>query len=114
MSNLNKLQASQENSTQTYSSDDNILKHSLSLAFERVNLPVFNTDNLCRDVLTEFKDLNIQTITKAIRRGSLGFYGKTYRMSTQELCIWINSYCKENKQEIYQDKLKEVLKNQKD
>tara|TARA_R110002124_G_scaffold283449_2_gene459470 strand:- start:1188 stop:1334 length:147 start_codon:yes stop_codon:yes gene_type:complete len=30
----------------------------------------------------------------AIKKGALGEFGRTYRMSTQEVCIWINEHLK--------------------
>lgn len=65
---------------------------SVALAFERTNLPMFNTDKLVLDVLKEFENTPIKDITKAIKKGSLGHYGRTYRMSTQEVCLWIREY----------------------
>ena len=56
-----------------------------------------NAEQMVKDISTEFKDLDIQHVQKAIRRGSLGFYGKTFgEVSTQEICIWIIKYLKEN------------------
>jgi hypothetical protein len=41
------------------------------------------------------KLLNIlKEINEAIRLGSLGKYGRTYKLNTQEVCMWIHEYLK--------------------
>lgn len=40
--------------------------------------------------------MNEDHILKAIRNGSLGRYGKTFKLSTQEICIWIREYADDN------------------
>lgn len=96
MRNLKTSQQELEQTIQT-SKKINIIKQSVALAFERTNTPVFNLDNLSSDIESEFKKQDINVITNAIRNGSLGVYGRTYRLSTQEVCIWIREYIKENK-----------------
>lgn len=96
MSNLKKSQNKSELAIQT-SKNLETIKKSMVLAFERTNLPVFNLDNLVNDISSEFKGKDINLITKAIRNGSLGLYGRTYRMSTQEVCIWVREYLKTNR-----------------
>jgi hypothetical protein len=51
-------------------------------------------------------DLNtkIGDIIEAIRQGSLGKYGLTYKLNTQAVCYWINQYLKE-KYKYNQDRL---------
>jgi hypothetical protein len=73
------------------------ISNSILVAFERTNTLPRSIEGTVNDISTEFKDLDIQHIQKAIRRGSLGFYGKTYgEVSTQEICIWIIKYIEEN------------------
>ena len=95
MSNLKALQQTSELTTRT-SKKLEVIKQSMALAFERTNLPVFNIESLSKDVLSEFENKDVTLITKAIRNGSLGLYGRTYRISTQEVCIWIREYLKTN------------------
>jgi len=64
------------------------------LAFERLNIEPFDVTNIIKDVLNEFKDVSENDITQAIKKGSLGYYGKTYRFSTQEVMLWIMEYLK--------------------
>ena len=97
MSNSNKLQPLQESNIQIY---EKTLKISIALAFERTNTEPFNVDNMIKDVLSEFKDKDLNIITDAIKRGSLGYYGRTYRMSTQEVCLWIREYLKTTKKPV--------------
>jgi hypothetical protein len=49
-------------------------------------------DNTANDIFEEFKHSNISKIREAIRKGSLGYYGQSYRMSTQEVCVWIRKH----------------------
>lgn len=98
MNNLKHSQNQLGNNTQTYKQD--ALKLSITLAIERTNTEVFKIDSLVMDVLDEFKDIDIKTITTAIKKGSLGLYGKTYKISTQEVCMWIREYLKQNKNKV--------------
>lgn len=79
-------------------SEQKTLKHSLRtsilLAFERVGTEPYNIENMINDVLTEFPRVKEETFTPAIRNGSLGKYGKTYKLSTQDICIWVREYLK--------------------
>tara|TARA_R110000772_G_scaffold167652_2_gene279376 strand:+ start:867 stop:1205 length:339 start_codon:yes stop_codon:yes gene_type:complete len=94
MSNLKISQQASEVAIQNFKNKE-LVKKSIALAFERTNTTVFNIENLIEDVLREFKHKDIELITKAIKNGSLGLYGKTYKLSTQEVCIWIREYQKE-------------------
>ena len=64
---------------------------------ERLNMEIKNIDNVSHDIAKEFYYANIMQITVALRNGSLGHYGSTYRLNTQELCIWIRKYLLDNK-----------------
>lgn len=99
MSNLKTSQQTLETTTLN-SKRLNTIKSSMALAFERTNTPIFNIDNLTKDISSEFKNRELSVITKAIRNGSLGAYGRTYKLSTQEVCIWIREYIKENKNKV--------------
>jgi len=87
---LQKLPQELENQTIEFN-----LQTSLLLAIERTNTPIFDTSNTIKDIISEFPKMKIEDIQKAIRGGSLGKYGKTYKFSTQEVCIWIREYQKE-------------------
>jgi len=50
---------------------------------------------MVNDIFTEFPKITEEQITKAMRNGGLGMYGKTYKLTTQEVCIWIRNYLKE-------------------
>lgn len=43
----------------------------------------------------EFKKLTLQNVVEALKKGGLGHYGKTYKLSTQEICIWLREFRKE-------------------
>lgn len=67
---------------------------SLGVAEQRTDLKFKNIVESHTDVLNEFSNIPIDKIQKAIRNGSLGKYGQTYRLSTQEICRWIREYNK--------------------
>lgn len=90
MNNLENFQQSQELQTRMYN-----LQTSLLVAFERTATEPYDMQNMVKDVLTEFSNIKNDDITLAIRNGSLGKYGKTYKFSTQEVCIWIREYLKQ-------------------
>jgi hypothetical protein len=70
---------------------------SVAVAFERTNTTPRDVEQMVKDISSEFVNVDIQHVQKAIRKGSLGFYGKTYgEVSTQEICIWIIKYIEEN------------------
>lgn len=50
-----------------------------------------------QDVIKEFPLMTEDRIIEAIKKGSLGAYGKTYKLTTQEICIWIREYLKTKK-----------------
>ena len=89
MKNLTTLQQKSEIATREFN-----LKNSLAVAFERTNTAPFNLDKLVSDVLSEFPRVSNEDITLALRSGSLGKYGRTFKLSTQEVCFWIREYQK--------------------
>jgi len=89
MKNLTTLRQKSEIATREFN-----LKNSLAVAFERTNTPPFNLDKLVSDVLSEFPRVSNEDITLALRSGSLGKYGRTFKLSTQEICFWIREYQK--------------------
>lgn len=76
-----------------------MLKKSITVAFDRtgtVPMGLEQIDLMVNDVFAEFPGLNEVDIKKALRNGGMGLYGKTYKLTTQEICIWIRQYIKEN------------------
>ena len=71
------------------------LKPSLALAMERLEMEIKNIDNTIEDICTEFFYCKLSDIKEAIRQGSLAKYGRSYRLSTQEISYWIRQYLKE-------------------
>jgi hypothetical protein len=64
---------------------------------ERLSMDFKNIDSTTTDLFNEFNYINIKQIREALRKGSLGYYGRTYKLSTQEVCVWIREYLKNNK-----------------
>jgi hypothetical protein len=73
------------------------LKPSLAIAMQRTEMELKNIDETIEDIYTEFEFMSLGDIKKAIRNGSLAKYGRTYKLSTQEVCYWIREYVKEKK-----------------
>ena len=73
------------------------LKGSLLKTELRTGKNLLNIEETMLDIKEEFKHLKAEHIIKAIRNGSLGLYGSTYSLSTQQVCIWIREYLKPSK-----------------
>lgn len=69
----------------------------LNVAEERCDLQIKNILKTTTDILNEFPKLTENQFKKALRNGGLGKYGRSYKISTQEVCFWIREYIKENK-----------------
>lgn len=69
----------------------------IEVATERVEIKPFNINKTIKDILDEFPKVTNEQLKKAIRNGSMGKYGVSYRLSTQQICFWIREYIKENK-----------------
>ena len=91
MKNLTTSQNNLGNNTQITN-----LQISLALAYERTKTPICELNNTIKDILSEFSYLSNNDLKEAIKNGSLGLYGKTYKLSTQEIFIWIRQYEKDN------------------
>jgi hypothetical protein len=76
--------------------------NALLFAFERTKTEPFDCTGLICDVLKEFEYLSIENIIEALRNGGLGKYGRTFKLSTQEVCYWIRQH---NKKPIKLDRL---------
>jgi hypothetical protein len=76
------------------------LKPSLVIAMQRTEMELKNIDETIEDIYSEFKNISLKEIKTAIRNGSLAKYGRSYRLSTQEVCYWIREYLKENKNKL--------------
>jgi hypothetical protein len=83
---------------------DDSVKKSLAVAMQRTDSEISNIDLTIKDIYFEFKNKKIGDIIEAIRQGSLGKYGLTYKLNTQAVCYWINQYLKE-KYKYNQDRL---------
>ena len=83
------MQIKSEQITQSYKGE---LEQSIVLAFERVNILPENVISIANDVRLAFPKYTTDELTTAIRKGSFGEFGRTYRMSTQEICIWVREH----------------------
>lgn len=62
---------------------------------DRVDMDFKNIDSTVIDISTEFKHLTLSDIRLALKKGALGNYGRSFKLSTQEVCFWIKEYVKE-------------------
>lgn len=92
MNDLTQQQQNLENNSQDY--DLQIIKTSLTLAFSRTGCEFDEqlARNIFNDVVEAFPTITIDEFTKALKNGGLGMYGKTYKLTSQEVCIWIRNY----------------------
>jgi len=65
------------------------LKRSLILVMQRLNMELPNVNDTITDIASEFPYLKLRDVINSLRKGSLGNYGRTYKLSTQEICVWI-------------------------
>lgn len=89
-----------QNLEETILHSKQILKQAVAVAFDRTGTTppeVKVIDSMVEDIFSEFPKLNEDQIKKALRNGGLGMYGKTYKLTTQELCIWIRRYYDETR-----------------
>ncbi len=82
------------------------LQSSIVLAFERTGLTANEPQAqlILNDLKTEFKDVDIEIVVEALRKGGLGYFGKTFKFSSQDACIWVREQLKvvqEQKKSIY-------------
>jgi len=71
------------------------IKNAVLISFERTQTNPFGIDTMVEDLLSEFPRLKDEDLIQAIRSGGLGKYGRTYKLCTQEVCIWIREFLKE-------------------
>lgn len=90
MNNLQNLQQPLETATAISN-----IRASLALAMERTSQELKNIDSVISDIQKEFSRTSEQDILKALKSGALGKYGRTYKLCSQEVCIWIRAYKKE-------------------
>lgn len=83
---------------------DYSLKPSLAIAMDRTDCEIKHIDIVIKDIFDEFANKKLIDIKEAIRQGSFGKYGITYKLTTQVICFWINQYLKE-KYKSNQDRL---------
>lgn len=94
------MEKSQQNLDATIQHSKQVLKQAIAVAFDRTGTipPEINVINaMVEDIFSEFPKLDELQIKKALRNGGLGMYGKTFKLTTQELCIWIRQYIEDTR-----------------
>lgn len=69
-----------------------------SLGFVMKRLDNTNLDVLSATeaIFETFPRMPLENIKLAIKNGSTGKYGRTYKLTTQEICYWIREFIKED------------------
>ena len=80
------------------------LKTQLSLAMQKTDCEIKNIDWLISDIVSEFGNKKTIDILEAIKQGSIGKFGISFKLTTQVVGYWINQYLKE-KYKTNQDRL---------
>lgn len=73
------------------------IKCALAMAYERNFLEPRSIELTVSDLISEFPNLKDIDFINGIRKGSLGEYGKPYKLSTQEIVSWVREYAKDLK-----------------
>ena len=109
---LNKQQSVSDLTTQTFKTT---LSTAVVKAFARTGKECSkeSIDLITSDIIDEYGNLPIETIIEALKKGGRGKYGRTYLLSVQEVCIWIDSYLKETEKEI-DNRLYKYFRNSED
>lgn len=91
MNNLQKSQGLQDSDKLV-----NNIKIAVTVAYDRleVELCIDKLNKISNDIHSEFINIGDSLILQALRNGGLGKYGRTYKLNTQELCIWIREFLK--------------------
>ncbi len=90
---MNKLSIQSENNNKL-SLQVTPLKIEIAKAMKITNSKELDISHTAECILKRFQKTPIEAITKALEEGSFGEYGKTFKLSTQEICIWIKEYLK--------------------
>lgn len=79
----------------------NNIKIAITVVYDRLEseISIDKLNKITADIYSEFKTIDSDLIITALRNGSLGKYGKTYKLNVQEICIWIREHLKSD--EVY-------------
>lgn len=91
---MNQLQTSQDSQDSDFLINN--IKIAVTVVYDRLEseISIDKLNKITSDIYSEFKTLDSDLIITALRNGSLGKYGKTYKLNVQEICIWIREYLK--------------------
>ena len=78
--------------------EEKIIKMAVTTSIARV-VGVANVDKnesklIYSSLLEKFPNTPLIHIENALKKGSTGDYGKSYRINAQEMCMWVNEYLK--------------------
>jgi hypothetical protein len=65
------------------------------LAMQKTDCEIKNIDWLISDMISEFGNNKAFDILEAIKKGSIGKYGISFKLTTQVVGYWITQYLKD-------------------
>lgn len=86
-----------KNLSKTQEQTESLFKVYLAYSMARLGQDFQNINETCKDILQEHNSVSIETLREAIKKGSSGDYGRTFKLCTQEVLIWIRKYLEELK-----------------
>ena len=101
MNNLQKSQGSQE--VETW---DKNVKIALTVLYDRLENPLSldKLNKVSNDLKSEFLDLDCSLLITAMRNGAFAKYGRTFKLTVQEISFFIISYLKTDEARLLMNK----------
>jgi hypothetical protein len=78
----------------------NEIKQSLVLTMERLDMDFKHLNSATCDIIANFGFMPLNHIENALKHGSFGEYGMTFRLNTQTVCFWLKEYNKSKKSKL--------------
>lgn len=83
---MNKLQKLEDN-TQTHKEIASLIPLAVERTGSELSKEYMYT--MAIDIAKEFRNHDLELIKTALKKGALGHFGSTFKLTTQEVCIWI-------------------------
>ena len=72
------------------------IRSTIPMVAIRLNTEIDNSylNKMAEDIVSEFQDVETKVIITALKKGGTGHYGRTFKLSIQEVCYWIREELK--------------------
>lgn len=99
---MNKLIKTCSKSSQQIQVFTNQVQIALATVFLRLGqeLTPHEIEIFLRDVVDSYSNIPVEHIINALKNGAKGLYGRTFKLNTQEMNIWIQKYLENNPLEV--------------